>query len=231
MGILYIVATPIGNLQDITLRAIETLKKVDFILSEDTRKTGFLLEKILGHKVPKEKLASYYEQNELQRIPGVIDLLKAGYNVALVSDAGTPLVSDPGFKLVREARNQKIRVEAIPGPSAAISALSISGLPTDKFLFIGYLPKKPGNRSKLLNQVKSTTQIIEPTVILYEAPHRLVKTLEELLAVFGDIGVVMCREMTKIHEEYKKDKLSKLIAAYQKKNPKGEIVLLFNLKD
>ena len=231
MGNLYIVATPIGNLQDISLRAIETLKKVDFILSEDTRKTGFLLEKILGHRPPKEKLASYYEQNELQRIPGVISLLQAGYNVALVSDAGTPLVSDPGFKLVREARNQGIRVEAIPGPSAAISALSISGLPTDKFLFIGYLPKRPGNRKKILDQISSTIQAIEPTVILYEAPHRLVKTLEELMGVFGDIEIVMCREMTKIHEEYKKDRISKMVIFYQKTKPKGEIVLLFNLKD
>ncbi|MCL4354120.1 16S rRNA (cytidine(1402)-2'-O)-methyltransferase [Patescibacteria group bacterium] len=231
MGNLYIVATPIGNLQDISLRAVEILKKVDFILCEDTRKTSFLLEKILGHKVPKEKLASYYEQNEIQRIPGVIELLKAGYNLALVSDAGTPLVSDPGFKLVREVRTQNIKVESIPGPSASISALSISGLPTDKFLFIGYLPKKPGNRSKLLNQIKLTTEIIQPTVILYEAPHRLVKTLEELLKIFGDIDIVMCREMTKIHEEYRKDKISKLVASYQKSNPKGEIVLLFNLKD
>lgn len=230
MGNLYIVATPIGNLQDITLRAIETLKKVDFILSEDTRKTGFFLEKILGQKMPREKLASYYEQNELQRIPGVIQLLEAGYDVALVSDAGTPLISDPGFKLVRECVDKGIKVISIPGASSVTSALVVSGLPTDKFLFLGFLPKRKGHRGTLLKNIKTMQKLVKPTIILFEAPHRLIGTLEEIMEVFGDIEVVVTRELTKIYEEVKKGNTSDLINHYKKIKPRGEIVLLFNLK-
>src|SRR5476651_1106952 len=157
MANLYIVATPIGNLQDISLRAIDVLSLVDFILCEDTRKTAILLKSI-AKKFPEfknqAKLVSYYEENEAKRIPEVIDLLKKDFNFALVSDAGTPTISDPGFKLVREAVKEQIKIAAIPGPSSVITALIISGLPTDKFMFIGFLPKKPGHRKDLLTNIK-----------------------------------------------------------------------------
>ena len=231
MGNLYIVATPIGNLQDISFRAIETLKKVDFVLCEDTRKTGFLLEKMIGHKIPKEKLGSYYEQNELKRIPDVLNLLTADLNVALVSDAGTPLISDPGFKLVRECLDKKIKVVSIPGPSSVTAALSVSGLPTDKFLFLGFLPKRSGHRMSLLKNVEKSQKFIQPTVVFFETPHRIKVVLEELQSVFGDVEIVVCRELTKIYEEVKKNKISVFIKNYQKVKPKGEIVILFNLKE
>jgi len=231
MGNLYIVATPIGNLQDISFRAIETLKKADFVLCEDTRKTGFLLEKMIGHKIPKEKLGSYYEQNELKRIPDVLNLLIAGFNVALVSDAGTPLISDPGFKLVRECLDKKIKVISIPGASSVTAALSVSGLPTDKFLFLGFLPKRSGHRMSLLKNVGKSQKFIQPTVVFFETPHRIKAVLKELQSVFGDVEIVVCRELTKIYEEVKKNKISVFIDHYQKVKPKGEIVILFNLKE
>ena len=231
MGNLYIVATPIGNLQDISLRAAETLKKVDFILCEDTRKTAFLLDNILSQKVPREKLGSYFEHNEVERIPKAISILESCFDIALVSDAGTPLISDPGFKLVRECINKKIKVISIPGSSAVTAALSVSGLPTDKFLFLGFLPKKSGHRIKLINDLKKSQKYIQPTIILFETPHRITVTLEELKSIFGDIEVVICRELTKIYEEVKKDKISSLSEFYQKHKPKGEIVILFNLKE
>ena len=229
MGNLYIVATPIGNLQDITLRGIETLKKVDAIACEDTRKTGILL-KALEIQRNNIDLISYYEQNELGRIPQIINFLKNGKNIALVSDAGTPTISDPGFKLVRECIKEKIKVISIPGPTAAISALVASGLPTDKFLFVGYPPHKSGHRKKLFENINSTIRIIESTVIIYEAPHKLLKTLSEIKDVFGDINIVIQRELTKIHEEIRREKISESIAHFEKTNPKGEFVILFNLK-
>ena len=225
MGILYIVATPIGNLQDITFRAIETLKKVDAIACEDTRKTGFLLKTF---QIPNKMLLSYYEQNETTRIPEIINALKNGLNIALVSDAGTPTISDPGFKLVRECIKMGIKVESIPGPSSLISALVSSGLPTDKFFFVGYPPAKPGHRKKLFENIASMIQIIKATIILFEAPHKLIKTLEELKEVFGDIDIVIARELTKIHEEVRREKASQSIDHFKKVNPKGEFVILLN---
>lgn len=226
MGILYVVATPIGNLSDITLRAIETLKSADAIACEDTRKTGVLLSRILP--INKPRLISYYEQNELQRIPEIINALKNGLNIALVSDAGTPTISDPGFKLVREAIREGINVESIPGPSSVITALVSSGLPTDKFLFVGYPPKKPGHRKKLFQNIASMIRIIKTTVIVFEGPHHLIRTLTEMKEVFGDIDIVLSRELTKIHEEVRREKISNLIEHFSKTTPKGEIVILFN---
>ncbi|MBI3985124.1 MAG: 16S rRNA (cytidine(1402)-2'-O)-methyltransferase [Candidatus Levybacteria bacterium] len=231
MGNLYIVATPIGNLQDITLRALETLEEVDFIASEDTRKTTILINNFFKGKerLMQDKLFSYYEQVEVQKIPQVVNLLKNGKNVALVSDAGTPAVSDPGFKLIRECIKEGISVISIPGPSSILPSLTSSGLPTDKFLFLGFLPQKPGHRVKLLENLRESLKFINSTVIIFESPYKLVKSLLDIEKVFGDIEVVIVREITKIHEEIKKDKISNLLDFYKGKI-KGEIVILFNLK-
>ena len=226
MGNLYIVATPIGNLQDISKRAIETLKAANAILCEDTRRTGILL-KSLG--IEFKKLVSYYEENEIQRIPQVISFLKEGGSIALVSDAGTPTISDPGFKLVRECIKEGIKVESIPGPSSVISALVVSGLPTDKFLFVGYPPQKPGHREKFYRSIESVSKILKQTVIMFEAPHKLLKTLEELKGIFGDMEIVIERELTKIHEELRREKISESIQHFKRIAPKGEFVILFHL--
>lgn len=235
MGTLYIISTPIGNLGDITLRALKTLFSVNVLACEDTRRTGVLLDKLLTEfsENPEEKskpqLLSYYEQNEAQRIPEIIMLLEAGHNVGLVSDAGTPLVSDPGFKLVRECIAKGLKVEAIPGVSSVMTALTVSGLPTDKFTFVGYPPRKPGHRLKYYQDIKEAQSFIKSTVILFEAPHKIVKTLEELQVVFGDIDIVLCRELTKIYEEVRRKKISDCLLHFKKKLPKGEFVLLFHL--
>lgn len=227
MGNLFIVSTPIGNMQDITLRAIEVLRQVEIIACEDTRKTGLLLQNILKEG-KKPRLISYYEQNELLRIPEIISALKDGIDIALVSDAGTPTISDPGFKLVRECIREGIDVVSIPGPSAVISALVSSGLPTDKFLFLGYPPRKPGHRKSLFNNVKSASALVKSTIIFFEAPHKILRTLEELKEVFGDIDIVIARELTKIHEEIRREKISESILYFSKVTPKGEFVILFN---
>lgn len=239
-GILYVVATPIGNLEDITIRAIKTLLTVDGIACEDTRKAGFLLKTLRERYVElvgtviaikDQRLISYYEQNELQRIPEIIIALKNGVNIALISDAGTPAISDPGFKLIRECLREGIRVESIPGPSSVISALVSSGLPTDKFFFVGYPPRKPGHRAKFWQNITTMIRIIRVTVIVFEAPHKLLKTLGELQTVFGDIEIVIARELTKVHEEVLRMKTSEAIEHFKIKLPKGEFVLLVNLGD
>jgi 16S rRNA (cytidine1402-2'-O)-methyltransferase len=230
MGILYIVATPIGNMQDITLRAIEVLKSVDAILCEDTRKTGLLLKKIAsqGETLQGKKLVSYYEQNELQRIPEAINALKNGLNIALVSDAGTPAISDPGFKLIRECIKEGIKVESIPGPCSVISALVSSGLPTDKFLFVGYPPHKEGHRKQFFEKIKSSMSVLKTTLIMFEAPHKLIRTLSEMKDVFGDIDIVICRELTKVYEEIRRETIAKSLEHFMKILPKGEFVILFH---
>lgn len=231
MGTLYVVATPIGNLQDITLRAIEILQSVPLIACEDTRRTGNLLSilpisKTFNNPISKPRLISYYEQNELQRMPEIMAFLKNGMDVALVSDAGTPTISDPGFKLVRLCIQEGIRVESIPGPSSVISALVSSGLPTDKFFFVGYPPKKEGHRKNFFTDLSAIS--IKTTLIFFEAPHRLVKTLGELQEVFGDMQIVVARELTKMHEEIRREKISESIVHFQKTAPKGEFVILFS---
>ncbi|MBI2613207.1 MAG: 16S rRNA (cytidine(1402)-2'-O)-methyltransferase [Candidatus Levybacteria bacterium] len=235
-GTLFVVATPIGNLEDIALRAIKILKSVDAIACEDTRKTGMLMKHLslsdpnMQEDYAKTRLISYYEQNEAHRIPEIINSLKNGLNIALVSDAGTPTISDPGFKLVRECIREGITVESIPGPSSVISSLVSSGLPTDKFLFIGYLPKKEGKKIKLLNEFKcfKTLKQIHPTIIFFESPYRLLKTLGNMKEIFGDIDIVICRELTKVYEEIRREKISNSIEHFSKTNPKGEFVILFN---
>jgi 16S rRNA (cytidine1402-2'-O)-methyltransferase len=229
MGILYIVSTPIGNLQDITLRAIDIIKETEYIACEDTRKTGFLI-KTLAEKFGSfgdKYLFSVYEENEVSRIQEVLNVLGSDKNVVLVSDAGTPLISDPGFKLVRDCISKGVKVESIPGPSSVISALVVSGLPSDKFTFVGFLPKKPGHRLTLLENLKKSLDLVKSTIILFESPFRLVKTLGELEQVFGDREVVVVRELTKIHEEVKRGKASDLKLHFQKHSPKGEIIVLF----
>lgn len=228
MGTMYIVATPIGNLQDITLRAIEVLKSVDYIACEDTRKTGILLKSLNIDHHPM--LISFYEQNEKVRVPNILNLLKNDRNVALVSDGGTPTISDPGFRLVRQCLEENIKVISIPGPSAVVSALASSGLPTDKFIFLGFLPRKPGHRIKLLSNLKDANEKLEATVVIYEAPHRIVKVLNDIKSVFGNIEIRIARELTKIHEELVVDSIDNLIEKYGKQEPRGEFVVLFSLK-
>lgn len=215
---LFIVATPIGNLKDITLRAIETLKSVDYILCEDTRVTGRLLNE---YSIGK-RMVGFNDFNEESKIAQIISDLSSGLSIALVSDAGTPLVSDPGFKLIRQAGAAGIKIESIPGPTAAIVALTVSGLPTDKFLFLGFLPKKDGKRLELLKNAKDATSSVKSTVIIYESPFRVLKTLEQIKEVFGDIEIVVARELTKMHEEVYRGRISSF-----KMNLKGEFVILF----
>lgn len=237
MGTLYIVATPLGNIEDITIRAIKTLFSVDGIACEDTRKTGFLLRE-LQKRYPElakpangekyQRLLSYYEENEFKRIPEVLTALKNGLSIALVSDAGTPTISDPGFRLIRECVKEGITVDSIPGASSVILALTLSGLPTDKFLFLGYPPRKEGNRMRFFENAKESQNDTASTMVLFEAPHRLVKTLKELQQVFGDSQIVIAREMTKVHQEVRRELISESIAHFSKHVPKGEFVLLIN---
>lgn len=223
MSTLYIVSTPIGNLKDITLRALEILKEVDLIACEDTRRTAILLSK---YQI-KRPLLSYFEHNEERRIPELIKKLEAGQKIALVSDAGTPLISDPGFKLVRECMKRQVKIEAIPGPSAILCALVASGLPTDKFLFLGYPPQKKNKRRTLFASLNSIGKV-GVTFVIFESPYRIFETLMDLMEVFGDIEIVIARELTKVYEEIKKVKISEATVKLQNKKVKGEITLLFH---
>jgi len=193
-GTLYIVATPIGNLEDITLRALRVLREVDRIACEDTRQTRKLLDR---HGISKP-LVSYHEHNENARADELIGELEAGKNIALVSDAGTPLIADPGYRIVERARARGLAVSPIPGPSALVSALSASGLPTDSFYFGGFLPAKTTQRRKTLEQMKA----LPVTLIFYEAPHRILETLDDIGKILGARPVTLARELTKIHEEF-----------------------------
>jgi len=220
-GTLYIVATPIGNLQDISLRAIETLKGADLIACEDTRHTKILLERYSIRR----KLISYYEHNKLKRIPQLIGYLKEGKRIALVSDAGTPGISDPGYRIIREAIDNDIDIEVIPGPSAAIAALALSGMPTDRFVFEGFLPNKGERRKRKLATLKSE----ERTIIVYESPHRVLATLNDMQEVFGDIKVACIREITKKFEEVKRGYISDIVTYFNGKKPRGEFVIIFKV--
>lgn len=222
MGTLYIVATPIGNLKDISLRAIDVLKSVDLILCEDTRVSG----KLLSTYDISKKLIAFNDFNEEARTIEAILNLKIGKNLALISDAGTPLVSDPGYKLVREAIANNIIIESIPGASAAITALTISGMPPDKFFFVGYLSKKDGKRKNQLEDIKKIKDISANTTIIYESPFRVLNTLENIKEIFGDINIAICRELTKLHEETRREKVSESITYFTGHTPKGEFIIL-----
>jgi 16S rRNA (cytidine1402-2'-O)-methyltransferase len=228
MGTLFVVSTPIGNLADITLRALKILSKVDLIASEDTRKTGLLLK---HHRIKKPQLLSFYEEVERKRLPQIISFLKKGWDIALVSNAGTPSLSDPGFKLIRECLSQGIKVESVPGPSAILAALTVSGFPPDKFLFLGFLPKKEAKKKRLFNDLlsKKNQKRLGLTVVFFESPHRLVKSLLSLQEIFGDTKIAICRELTKIHQEVRREKISQAIAHFEKEKPKGELTLLFRI--
>lgn len=220
-GTLFVVATPIGNLKDISLRAIETLKNVDTIVCEDTRVTSTLLS---AYEI-KKPLIALNEYNEEQIVYSILGKLSSG-DVALVSDAGTPLISDPGYKLLSQAKNKGIKIVPIPGASAVITALSASAVPTDRFIFLGFLPKTPSKAMRGLELVKN----LGLTVVLYEAPHRLLQTLKIMEEVYGDIEVTLARELTKKFEEIKTAKISEHLLYYVSKNPKGEFVILYSLK-
>ncbi|MGB9706616.1 MAG: 16S rRNA (cytidine(1402)-2'-O)-methyltransferase [Microgenomates group bacterium] len=224
-GTLFVVATPIGNLQDITIRAEKVLENVDVIACEDTRKTGLLLQRLGISK--KARLVSYYEENELRRIPEIVGFLKSGKNVALVSNAGTPTISDPGFKLIRECISQGINIVSVPGPSAVLAALVVSGFPSDKFLFLGYLPKKINKRKKLLESVEKLP--FSCTLIIFESPKRVIKLLKEIKDIFGNIEVVIAKELTKLFEKTLRGKTEALIRLLEKEPPRGEMTLLINL--
>ncbi len=223
---LYIVPTPIGNLKDITLRALEVLQSVDEIICEDTRHTGILL----NHFAIKKPLIILNDFNESKNYPQIIEKLKNGQNLALVSDAGTPLISDPGYKLIRECLSQNIQIDSLPGPVAAITALTLSGLPPNKFFFLGYLPEKSGHRKKLLNSLTAIHDSINVTFIIYIAPHKLLRTLNDLMEILGDKEIVLAKELTKIYQKVSKKNISEFLNEFQKSKPKGEYILLFNLK-
>jgi 16S rRNA (cytidine1402-2'-O)-methyltransferase len=218
VGTLYIVSTPIGNLEDITLRAIRVLKEADLIAAEDTRHTKHLLDR---YEI-ETQLTSYHDHNKEEKAPVLVARLLDGKNVALVSDAGTPGISDPGYFLINLAVDQKIPVVPIPGATAAIAALSISGLPTDSFVFEGFLPAKHGARLKRLQALSKE----ERTIIFYEAPHKIIKTVEDMLEVFGDRRAVITRELTKIHEEAIRGTLSEIFRHLQTGSIKGEFTVI-----
>lgn len=226
-GKLFIVSTSIGNLEDMTYRAVRVLSEADAILAEDTRTTASLLKHF---KIPHKPLFSFFEGNENEKQEQVLQMLRDGANIALVSESGTPLISDPGFKLVREAVNTGIKVESIPGATALITALTTSGLPTNSFLFLGFLPKKESHAKDMLEKTKETLRNMEQlkTVIIYEGPHRVVKTLQLIEQVFRDIEVVVARELTKMHEEVRKESVSVAIAHFTNVLPRGEFVIMFS---
>lgn len=215
---LYLISTPIGNADDITLRALNCLKEVDCLLCEDTRVTGLLLQ----HHSIEATLVPYHEHNAQAQRPKIIDWIKEGKSVGLVSDAGTPLISDPGYKLAKEIKDEGFKVEALPGPCAAITALTLSGLPTDRFYFYGFLPQKTAARKKALEEAAD----ISGSVIFYENKNRVLETLADIQSVWGECTVSLARELTKEHQEVISLSVSELIEQLKSKAPKGEIILI-----
>lgn len=221
-GVLYIVSTPIGNLEDITFRAIRILKDSSLIAAEDTRRSKVLL----SHYNISTPTISYYEHNRYTRIPKLIDHLIDGEDIALITDAGTPGISDPAYRLIRAAINSDCRVESIPGASASLAALVASGLPTDRFIFEGFLPHKKGRKGKL-EKVKD----IDATIIFYESPNRLVRTLKDILEYIGDRPIAIGRELSKKFEEIMRGRVSDILSHYNTNKPKGEFVIVIGKDD
>ena len=220
MAKLYVVPTPIGNLDDITIRAIKILESVDIILCEDTRRS----KKLLNHIGVKSNLKSHHKFNEHKELEKVIEKIIIGNNVALITDAGTPGISDPGFLIIRSCIDKKIKVECLPGPTALIPGIVLSGLPMEKFIFEGFLPLKKGRSSKL-KVLSSETR----TMIFYESPHKLIKTLKDFQSTFGsERKISVSREITKIYEETKRGSIKEIIKIFENKKPKGEFVIVVN---
>lgn len=223
-GKLYLVATPIGNLEDVSLRALRILKEVDLIACEDTRRTAKLLARY-GIATPRE---SYHQYNESSRLPRLMQMLHGGKGIALLSDSGTPLLSDPGYELVSSCRREGIQVIPVPGPSAAVAAFVGSGLPTDSFFFAGFLPSKASLRKRRLQELAN----IPATLVFYEAPHRLLASIEDMLAILGPRRASLAREMTKIHEEYLQGTLAELLDLLKARTKiQGEITLVISRAD
>lgn len=221
MGILYLVATPIGNLEDMSSRGVRILRECILIAAEDTRHTGTLLK----HFDIKTPLTSYFEHNKLNKLDLILEKLSQG-NVALVSDAGTPAINDPGYELVQAALASNFDVVPVPGPSAPIAALAVSGLPTDSFLYLGYLPHKSSERCKTVMQIGN----LQYTLIFLESPHRIADSLEDILSVLGDRRICVAREMTKMYEEYWRGQVSGAIEHFKSKEPRGEFTLVIEGK-
>ena len=215
---LYVVSTPIGNLEDITLRALRVLKEADFVVSEDTRHTGLLLH----HFNIEAHFISFYEQNKLQRTPELLEMLRQGKSLALTSDAGTPGISDPGYYLIRAAIQKGYPVVPVPGASALLSALVGCGLPIDHFVFEGFLPKRDGRKMKRLKALAEQ----ERTVVFFESPHRITKTLAQIAEVMGDRQMVLARELTKKFEEFIRGKISEVLERLAAQPPRGEMVII-----
>lgn len=223
MGKLYVVPTPVGNMEDMTFRAIRILKEADLILAEDTRTSGILLK----HYEIKNAMQSHHKFNEHQTVESIVNRIKGGQTVALISDAGTPGISDPGFLVVRECVRNGIEVQCLPGATAFVPALVSSGLPDERFCFEGFLPQKKGRMTRL-NALKEETR----TMIFYESPYRLLKTLTQFAEIFGaDRPVSVCREISKIHEESVRGNLQEVIAHFTETEPRGEIVIILGGKE
>mgnify|MGYP001497408261 FL=1 len=221
-GKLFVVATPIGNLQDISFRAVETLKKVNCIFAEDTRTS----KKLINHYDIDTKLYSYHDHSSEKEIARLLDILKDHKDVALISDAGTPTISDPGYSLIRQCINEGIDIIPIPGASALTAAISASGLPSDAFAFIGFLPTKKGRKKKI-----SSLENLDMTIVLFESPHRLIKTLNQLKEALGERPIVVARELTKLYEEIIRGNFSSAIEFFEAKKIKGEIVIMIGKND
>src|SRR5713101_6978169 len=223
LGCLYLVGTPIGNLEDITLRALRILKEVDQIACEDTRHT----QKLLTHYEIRKPLVSYHEHNEMTRAPELLMALEQGAKIALVSDAGMPLVSDPGHRLVALCLRHQVPIVPVPGPSAMLASLAAAGLPSEEFLFVGFLPARTGERRRAFERLR----IEDRTIILYEAPHRIEESISDAREILGDRPACLAREVTKLHEEFRRGKLSELAASLAEQPARGEITLLIGAAD
>lgn len=242
MNNLYIVATPIGNLQDTTIRAIKTLFSVDYILCENPERTKILLMELKNRfpgiidKNNNPKVLVFNEFSENEKLHEYSGLLDKGFNLAVISSAGTPLISDPGFKLVRFAISKGVNIVSVPGVTSVVSSLVVSGLPSDKFLFSGFLPKTKVKRKKILNSYNKILEFskndnINPTLIIFESPHRIIDTLIDIKEVFGDIDLVIVRELTKKFEEIIRDNVSTILKKFKITQPIGEFVILLNIKN
>ncbi len=221
-GKLFICATPIGNLEDITLRVLNTLKEVDLIAAEDTRHSI----KLLNHFEIKTPMTSYHEFNKYDKAAYLVEKMQEGLNIALITDAGTPAISDPGEELIRQCHEAGIEMTSLPGPAACITALTVSGLPTRRFAFEAFIPADKKERQKIVEELKNETR----TIIIYEAPHHIVKTLKLLYSELGDRGITVCRELTKKHEEIWKTTFSSAVDRFEREEPKGEFVVVIEGK-